>query len=254
MNRMQIMEQLQAFLPAIKRGWWIIALSSLFALTLSLYSSYEETPQYRTSAKVIITPSTLIERDSDLLRAQEGLGDRALATTHVELLKSRSHREQAISLLPASLEEQAEMRSYKVNAVMLPETSVIEVFVEGKTPALTAMLANGVAEQGILVFQQIYVPYNMRFLDTAGVPRSPVSPQPTRDAPLAVFMGFGLGVALLFGYEQVRSFVVYKRGETAVAEEAGDAIVDDEDVVRLGDGMAYRIASGTHGAEQKQPS
>ena len=205
---MQLFRQIQIYIPLFKSGWWLVALSTLFAITFSLYLSYTATPVYQTSVKVIIQPNPLRERDADELKAQEVLEERVLAATHVERLASNVHRQQTIPLLPLTPEQVETLGQYSVNAVVLPQTSVINLFVNGPDPDVARILANGLAEQGILLFQQNYSNlYRMEFLDPALTPTTPISPTPTRDAPLAAFLGLAFGVALLISYEQVRWFL-----------------------------------------------
>ena len=52
---MQLFQQIQIYIPLFKKGWWIVALSTLFAIAFSLYLSYTAIPVYQTNTKVIIT-------------------------------------------------------------------------------------------------------------------------------------------------------------------------------------------------------
>jgi capsular polysaccharide biosynthesis protein len=220
---MQLFRQIQIYIPLFKSGWWLVALSILFAITLSLYTSYTAIPVYQTSVKVIILPNPLMAREADELKAQEILEERILAATHVERLISNVHRQQTAPLLPLTPAQLETLGQYTVNAVVLPQTSVIDLFVNGPDPDVARILANGLAEQGILVFQQHYSNlYRMEFLDPALTPTKPISPTPTRDAPLAAFLGLAFGVALLISYEQVRWFLSEtsreNQGELATAD------------------------------------
>ena len=215
---MQLFRQIQIYIPLFKSGWWLVALSTLFAITLSLYLSYTATPVYQTSTKVIILPNPLMSREADELKAQEILEERILAATHVERLISGTHRRQTTPLLPLTDEQKETLGKYEVSGVVLPQTSVIDLYVTGPDPDIARILANGLAEQGILIFQQHHGNlYRMEFLDPAGTPSSPISPTPSRDAPLAAFLGLAFGVALLLAYEQLRWFL----SELAREQEEG---------------------------------
>ena len=215
---MQLFQQIQIYIPLFKKGWWMVALSTLFAIAFSLYLSYTAIPVYQTNTKVIIMPNYLMERETDELKAQEVLEERVLAASHVERVKSTTHRERTIPFLPLTADQIATLGDYSVNAVVLPETSVVDIFVSGPNPEIARILANGLAEQGILVFQQNYSNlYRMEFLDPAPTPTNPISPTPTRDAPLAAFLGLAFGVALLISYEQLRWFLSQARKQTDTA-------------------------------------
>lgn len=221
---MQLFKQIQHYIPLFKEGWWIVALSTLFAIAFSLYLSFTATPVYQTSAKVIIVPNPLIERSTDELKAQEVLDERTLAASHVERLKSSTHGDLTKRVLPLTPDQLSHLGDYTISAVVLPETSVVELFITGPNPEIARIYANGLTEQGILVFQQNYGNiYRMEFLDPAPVPSKPISPTPSRDAPLAAFLGLAFGVALLVAYEQLRWFIS-QMGKTETAESPATAV------------------------------
>ena len=94
---------------------------------------------------------------------------------------------------------------YTVNAVVLPEASVVELFVDGPNPEVSALLANSIGQQGMLFFQSEYSSiYSVRFLDIAETPSSPFTPVPVRDAVVAALLGLSIGAMLAVGYEQFR--------------------------------------------------
>ena len=55
----------------------------------------------------------------------------------------------------------------------------------------------------VIYIQGIYQIYDINFLDSAGVPNNPISPNPARDASLAAVLGAILGVSVAIGREQV---------------------------------------------------
>ena len=75
---MQIVDQLQRFLPMLRRGWWVVALTTLFALSVSLYVSSQTTPRYQTSATFLLSPNPLLERETDIFKGVEILDDRLI--------------------------------------------------------------------------------------------------------------------------------------------------------------------------------
>lgn len=219
---MLVLEQLQEYLPALKRGWWLIALTTLFAITLALYASYTATPIYQTNAKVIILPNPLLERDTDLLKAQEVLADQSLQTNQIEVLKSSALREKAIAIMPLTPAQLSTLNEYEVNAVLLPQTSVIQLTVTGPDPQVAALLANALVEQGNIVFAQTQsTVYTIEFLDAAAVPTTPISPTPVRDTPVAGIVGFALGLGLVFAHDFLFRVVAANRAKEE--EEARDA-------------------------------
>ncbi|MCB0036065.1 MAG: hypothetical protein KDE51_18670 [Anaerolineales bacterium] len=222
---MLVLEQLQEYLPALKRGWWLIALTTLFAISLALYASYTATPIYQTNAKVIILPNPLLERDTDLLKAQEVLADQSLQTNQIEVLKSSALREKAIAIMPLTPAQLSTLSEYEVSAVLLPQTSVIQLTVTGPDPQVASLLANALVEQGNIVFAQTQsTVYTIEFLDAAAVPTTPISPTPARDAPVAGIVGLALGLGLVFAHDFLFRVVAASR---ASREEANATMIEE---------------------------
>ena len=51
--------ELNLYLQMIRRGWWLVVLTALIALTVSLGASFLMTPQYEVVARFIITPGAV---------------------------------------------------------------------------------------------------------------------------------------------------------------------------------------------------
>lgn len=245
---MLVLEQLQEYLPALKRGWWLIALTTLFAISLALYASYTATPIYQTNAKVIILPNPLLERDTDLLKAQEVLEDQSLQTNQIEVLKSSALREKAIAIMPLTPAQLSTLSEYEVNAVVLPQTSVIQLTVTGPDPQVASLLANALIEQGNIVFSQTQsTVYTIEFLDAAAVPTTPISPTPVRDAPVAGIVGLALGLGLVFAHDFLFRVVAASRAAEAERKE------DEEDETSEATRTAADTDVSIHGTPEHDP-
>lgn len=200
------MQQVQKYLHIIIQGWWIIALTTLSAFNLALFSSYTATPLYRTTARFIVIPDQSLlatSEDRDILRFIEALDKRSIVATYAEVMSAPRFYEEAVNTVLQL--DPNELGYYRVSTVVLPDTSAIELSVEGPDPEMAAILANTVGETAIAYIKGIQVIYDISLLEPAEPPRSPFSPTPARDAGVAVVLGlvFGTLLAVLrdqFGY------------------------------------------------------
>lgn len=206
----------QKYLQAIKDGWWIVVMTSLSALGLVLIISYYTTPMYRTKARLVIGPSAriLVAQDETVVNSLWALDSRSIVSTYAEILISQRILSQAAEDMKLDL---AEVASYNLSSVALPEANVLELIVEGPDPNLAAMLANVMSQNAIEYLNNLYVIYDINLLDPASIPSAPFKPTPTNDAITAVFLGaiFGLILAVLSNqfqeYITVSSFTNFIR-------------------------------------------
>jgi diguanylate cyclase (GGDEF)-like protein len=70
---------------------------------------------------------------------------------------------------------------------------------------VTALLANGIGQKAIDFIRNLYVIYNIEFLDQALVPTIPIQPKPVQNAGLALLVGIVVGVGLAIFRDQLSS-------------------------------------------------
>jgi diguanylate cyclase (GGDEF)-like protein len=193
--------EIRLYFQMLRRGWWVIALVTLAALAVSLVISMLTVPLYTSVATFVITPNPSIISGPDLIRGLDVLGNQAVVSTYSEVMNSNRIYDSTLQLL--NLKPQ-EVSAYKYDAVVLPSTSVIQLSVTGPNPVVTAQLANAFGQQTIDFTRQINQVYDFNFLDAAVPPTTPVSPQPLRDASLALVLGLVAGAALVILGEEIR--------------------------------------------------
>jgi diguanylate cyclase (GGDEF)-like protein len=205
--------EIRLYLQMLLRGWWIIVLAALVALTASLGASYLAVPQYQATARFIINPSAILTAGADVVRSLDTLDRPSVAATYAEVMNSQRVFDDSLSSLklqPGSLID------YTVQAVVLPTSSVLELSVSGPNPKIAAELANAIGLQTISFSKRINQVYNLEFLDTATPPVIPFSPQPLRDASLALALGAVAGAVLAILSEQIRMPIEALRRRTVV--------------------------------------
>lgn len=198
------MTQLKPYLDILMRKWWLVALTALFALTLTLLVSWFDTPRFRAHAQFVVSPgaSLLSGNDRDLVNSISALDRRSIVATYAEIMNSSSINRAAEASLNLTGHDGA---GYSVQAVVVPDSSVVDLTVVGPNPVVAARLANAVGEQSIIYIQDLYQAYNINVLNPATAPALPFSPTPARDAAVALFLGLIVGVLLAVGSELVSS-------------------------------------------------
>ncbi len=195
------MIRLKMYLQALWQNWWIIALTVIAAVGVTLFINLLTQPVYRTRLQLLIVPNMLDFEGRDLIYSLDTLDQRSIVATYVEVLNSSRIRREAVSQV--GLEPDA-AAPYQLSAVALPEANVLELAAEGPEPDVAAELANAAAASTIHYFSETYDIYRIELLDPATVPNNPISPTPVRDASLALIMGLVLGGVLAIFRDQIR--------------------------------------------------
>ena len=193
--------EIKLYFQMLQRGWWVILLAALVAVSGSLGASYLAVPQYEATASFLITPGATLTVGRDVVNSLDTLDRRSIVATYAEVMNSNRIYEDALNFLnlaPNSLND------YKVNAVVLPESSVLELTVTGPNPQAAADLANAIGYTSIKFTRAFNQVYDLNVLDKASSPTTPVSPQPARDAGLALLLGAAAGALLVILSEQIR--------------------------------------------------
>lgn len=201
--------EIKLYLRMLQKGWWIILLAALVALALSLVVSFLTVPQYSATARFIITPSPSLKTSGEVINSLNTLDRASVVATYVEVMNSDKILSDSLTFLNVNPEVIAD---YTVQAVALPSSSVLELTVIGPDPKLAADLSNAIGQQTIIFSNSINFILAINFLDTAVPPIIPLSPQPLRDAGLAVVMGLVIGALFAILSEQIRiPFEVYRQ-------------------------------------------
>lgn len=188
--------EIRFYLRMIQRGWWLVLISALLSVNLSLvYSYYLTVPQYEAVARFLVTPNLQNIESRDLVNSLEALDKRSIISTYAEVVNSPQIFKSTINILSKN---PADYALYTTSVTVLPDANIIRYVVHGPDPEVAAMLANSVGQYAIDYVRKLYVIYDIDFLDKASPPLEPYSPQPIRDAGLALLIGivFGVGVAI----------------------------------------------------------
>jgi diguanylate cyclase (GGDEF)-like protein len=193
--------EMRLYLEMFRRNWWMIVLAALVALNVSLVVSFFATPLYVSNARFIVSPNPIVLSGRDVISSMEALDKRSIISTYAEFLNSRRIYDETLAALGI---DKMIAQEYDITTVVLPDTNVLELSVSGPDPAVAALLANSIGKQAIDTIRLLYTAYDISVLDPAIPASAPFSPQPARDASLALVLGLVGGAALAVVSEQVR--------------------------------------------------
>lgn len=213
--------ELRLYFRMLQKGWWLIALTTLVAVTASLVVSFLSTPQYRSTTRLILTPGSLLTSQDDasvMISGLETLDLRSVVATYTEVMSSQRILDESLRILNV---ENFVRKDYIILAVSLPETSVLELSVTGPDPVFATDLTNAIGYQTILFTRGINRVFELNVLDVAKVPVEPISPKPLQDASLSLLLGLVGGAALAILSEQIRIPLEAYRQRTQIDLDTG---------------------------------
>jgi len=196
--------EIRYYLRIMKRGWWLILLSILIAVNSSLvYSYFIATPMYEASARFIVSPNLEnFEVSKDLANSLATLDKRSIVTTYAEIINSNQIFEGNLELFGLQADN---FLDYEVSVVVLPDTNILQLTVQGPNPEVVAFLANSIGSYAIDYIVALYQVYEINIIDTAVAPTEPYSPRPFQDAAISLFIGALIGIGLAVFRDQLAS-------------------------------------------------
>lgn len=193
--------EIRHYLKMLRKGWWIVLLTALVAVNAAFVVAYFTEPVFLANAKFIVSPNPSVIAEYDVVNSLEALDKRSTVATYGEFLNSRRVYLDALTALGL---DAADMEDYTPTAVVLPEANVLELTVTGPNPEIASAIANMIGILTIDSVNRLYRAYVVSVLDAATPPVIPISPQPVRDAGLALALGLIAGVSLAILSEQIR--------------------------------------------------
>ncbi|MCQ3936869.1 MAG: hypothetical protein DPW18_07455 [Chloroflexi bacterium] len=231
--------EITLYLQALRRGWWIILVTTLIAANVSLLVSYFTAPVYQTSARFIVSPNAGIFSSSwDIVSSLDTLDRRSIINTYKELLASETIYGKNPEIQKLGPEFVAE--EYAVSVVVVPDTNILKLTVEGPDPNGVVVVAQAVATEAVGYINELYPVYNFSLLDSPEFPESPIRPEPVSNAGLAAIFGALIGVVLAFSREQLQN-TIEKLRERSIIDVASSAFTRQYFERRLREEMARQI-------------
>ena len=111
---------------------------------------------------------------------------------------------------------------YTIVVVVVPDTNILKLTVEGPDPEGVVVVAEAVASEAVKYINQLYPVYNFSILDNPEPPEAPIRPEPANNAGLAAVFGALVGVVLAFSREQLQN-TMEKLRERSIIDVASSA-------------------------------
>lgn len=186
---------------ALARGWWMILLCLAAGAGIAGLLTSRQTPVYRSSGMLVVTPSSETSEAGEIIRSLETLERRTVVATFARVAETREVREAVAALLKL---DSRRLSGYRVNGSVLPNTNIIRIVAEGRDAELTAEVANAAGEVTAQISRDLYRVYSMRWMARAQTPRSPSFPDPKRNYLVGVVVGLAFGLAGALALERMR--------------------------------------------------
>lgn len=188
------MELLEYLYVIRKRIWIIISITLVAALTSSILSIFVMKPVYEAKVTMIIgrTPNS----DKDKVQYNDILMYQKLVKTYAELAKSRLISEETIAELQYDMEPETLQNSLKVTPK--GDTNILELSVENGNAEMAMNLSNGVSKVFVDNVRKMLNAEDVKILDKAKLPKSPVKPRIALNIAIAAFLGLMASMGLVF--------------------------------------------------------
>lgn len=187
----------QQYVQAIRYGWWILLALLLMSLGVGVAYSYSQTPIYEATTSFVANPAFRIDNTRDAIDSIDTLAARSgVVATYCQVLQSATVFESATRSLGLFSADVAGV--YRVSCVVLPDSSVLQVDVQGPSAQLAADLANAIGQAGLDYVSGLQEVYELHLLDEAVATATPISPNHGLDVLLSGVLGLMVGFIVLF--------------------------------------------------------
>ena len=190
----------RGYARALRAGWWIILLALAASLGAAALFTAREEPVYRASATVVVAPNESVEVVGDVLRSLETLERRSVIATFARIPGTAQARSAVAQRLGAT----GDLKGYRIEAAVLPNTNILKIDVEGPDAGTTAAAANAAADLIHDEVRSLYRIYTTRVLSPAAAPSRPVHPDPRRNYVVAGLLGLLAGLVAALAVERLR--------------------------------------------------
>jgi capsular polysaccharide biosynthesis protein len=172
-------------------------------MNTSLLISYLTPPVYAVSSRFVVSPNAAVYANSwDIVSSLDTLDRRSIISTYKELIASPAVYGANPEIQKLNLQDLE--NNYKISVVVIPETNILKLTVEGPDPNSIVVIASAIGDEAFDYINRLYPVYNFSIIDKPQAPTEPIRPEPARNAGLALLVGAVLGTGLAFSREQLQ--------------------------------------------------
>jgi len=195
--------ELKTYLRVLLRKWWIILSAFLVTFTATIVFTFSQAPVYQAIATFLVTPDASFGDVKSFATGLEILSRRPeIASTYAEVATSYFIKTLAAEELKLSSKQKG---SLSVDSQLQAGTNILNITVEGNDPVLVRDFTNVVGAQTVAYVQELYETYELRILDSAVVPTTPIRPNRKFNLVLGGILGLALGGVLAFLAEYLQT-------------------------------------------------
>lgn len=191
----------QDTVAALRSRWWLPLLALAAAMIASGVATARQTPLYRATASLVVTPTSDVDQPSDIVRSLETLDRRSVIATFARIPGSATAR----AAVAARLGLPPALPGWRIEGSVLPNTNIIRIDAEGPDRARAAELANLAAEVTTQEARALYRIFTMKPLSNAVAPSRPAEPDLRRNLLVAAAVGLLLGGLGAIGLQRLRA-------------------------------------------------
>ncbi|HEY8183404.1 MAG TPA: hypothetical protein VII32_14270 [Thermoanaerobaculia bacterium] len=185
------------FKTTIQRRWLLVLATAALVTILATLLAALQPKHYRASVIAGVTATGDRMDAGELYRGVEVLQQRTIVATVAALASLPETTRQAFAAFPGT-------QGYTIDAVVLPNTNLLRIDVEGTDPVTAARIANRVPPILAEQTRAMYKLYGVAIVSEATPPTRSVSPRIVRVAIAGAIAGLLLGMAAALAKSYMR--------------------------------------------------
>ncbi len=186
---------LREYFGIIKKRFWIIALITIVAASVSAgISFFVLQPVYEANSTIIV--NTDQDEQTQMITGDQFTVTQKLAVTYGEIIKSRTVLEPVINNL--KLDVTYEELSEKITVSPVQDTQIISISVQDTNKQKARDIANEIPKVFTNEAKRITKANNVEVIDKAIVPDDPIKPNKIMNVAIAAVLGVMIGLFVVF--------------------------------------------------------
>lgn len=186
---------LDTYSRILKKFWWMVLLIWAVSVAVGFIITKRESSVYYSYTMLAVAPNRKVNEVSEIIRSIETLDRRSILATFAKISTTRETFKSAVNLLNI---DPSAFKEYEVDALVLPNTNIIRINVEGPDPNQAANLAQSIAAVTEEEVRSMYRIFKMEKITDAIPNPVPIRPDPKRNLLVAGIIGLFLGLVAAF--------------------------------------------------------
>lgn len=189
--------ELQAAIGLLRRRWWVMAVGLVIGSIGGVFLTQSTPETYRASSRLFVS----IPAAASVQEAVQGV---QLSTQLLSSYAKVVTGDDTLRIIARSIDNKLTPGAIRgrISAEPVPQTLLIDVRAVDQDPQTAAVLANAAADALTTVIGDIEATSTKAIrasvITRAGIPGTPIAPNPKRDMTVGAMLGLGLGAAAAF--------------------------------------------------------